>query len=87
MADKGIKVKDLARELGINSRALVDRCGAERRWLQNHVSKLPKVSNGTCAAGSSPTAMGPTGTVVAIEATRTVNRSLRRPARARIPTA
>ena len=42
MAKKGIKVKDLARELRITSRVLIDRCRAQGRSVQNRISKLPK---------------------------------------------
>ena len=41
MAKKGIKIKDLARELGITSRALIDRCRAEGLPIQNSITKLP----------------------------------------------
>jgi hypothetical protein len=40
MAKKGIKVKDLARELGVTSRALIDRCRAEGMAAQNSITKL-----------------------------------------------
>lgn len=40
MANKGIKIKDLARELGVTSRELVDRCRAEGVNVQNSISKL-----------------------------------------------
>lgn len=40
MAKKGIKVKDLARELGIASRQLLDRCRAEGFPVQNSITKL-----------------------------------------------
>ena len=40
MAKKGIKVKDLARELGLTSRQLIDRCRAEGIHVQNSITKL-----------------------------------------------
>lgn len=41
MAKKGIKIKELARELGITSRVLIDRCRAEGLTIQNSITKLP----------------------------------------------
>lgn len=41
MAKPGIKVKELARELGVTSRTLIDRCRAEGIFLQNSLTKLP----------------------------------------------
>jgi hypothetical protein len=40
MAQKGIKVKDLARALGVTSRELIDRCRAEGMAVQNSITKL-----------------------------------------------
>ncbi|MDO8632828.1 MAG: translation initiation factor IF-2 N-terminal domain-containing protein [Phycisphaerales bacterium] len=40
MAKKGIKVKDLARELGVTSREVIDRCRAEGLAVQNSITKL-----------------------------------------------
>jgi hypothetical protein len=40
MAKKGIKVKDLARELGVTSREVIDRCRAEGMAVQNSITKL-----------------------------------------------
>jgi hypothetical protein len=40
MAKKGIKVKDLARELGVTSRELIERCRAEGLAVQNSITKL-----------------------------------------------
>ncbi len=40
MAKKGIKIKDLARELGLTSRQLIDRCRAEGFPVQNSITKL-----------------------------------------------
>lgn len=37
---KGIKIKELARELGLTSRALIDRCRAEGVAVQNSITKL-----------------------------------------------
>jgi hypothetical protein len=39
---KGINVKDLARELGLTSRALIDRCRAEGVAVQNSITKLDR---------------------------------------------
>ncbi len=40
MAKKGIKVKELALELGLTSRQLIDRCRAEGLPVQNSITKL-----------------------------------------------
>ncbi len=40
MAKKGIKVKDLARELGVTSREVIERCRAEGLAVQNSITKL-----------------------------------------------
>lgn len=40
MAVPGIKIKALAQELGVTSRAVIDRCRAEGLWVQNSVTKL-----------------------------------------------
>ena len=40
MAKRGIRVKDLARELGVTSREIIDRCRAEEIPVQNSISKL-----------------------------------------------
>ena len=40
MAKKGIKVMDLARELGVTSREVIDRCRAEGMAVQNSITKL-----------------------------------------------
>lgn len=40
MPRKGIKVKELARALGITSRALIDRCRAEGVFVQNSITRL-----------------------------------------------
>ncbi len=39
MANNGIKIKDLARELGITPRELIDRCRAEGFFVQNGITK------------------------------------------------
>ena len=39
---KGIKVKELARELGVTSRELIDRCRAEGVFVQNSITKLDR---------------------------------------------
>ncbi len=41
MAKKGVKVKELAVELGVTSRQLIDRCRAEGLFVQNSITKLP----------------------------------------------
>lgn len=40
MAKKGIKVKELAHDLGVTSRQLIDRCRAEGIPIQNSITKL-----------------------------------------------
>jgi phage antirepressor YoqD-like protein len=40
VAKKGIKVKDIARELGLTSRQLIDHCRAEGIHVQNSITKL-----------------------------------------------
>ena len=40
MAKKGMKVKELARELGVTSRAIVSRCRAEGFPVQNSITRL-----------------------------------------------
>lgn len=40
MAKAGTKIKELARELGVTSRELVDRCRAEGVFVQNSITKL-----------------------------------------------
>lgn len=40
MAKRGTKVKDLAKELGITSRTLIDRFRAEGHPIQNSITKL-----------------------------------------------
>lgn len=39
---RSIKLKDLARELGITSRQLIDRCRAEGLFVQNSITKLDR---------------------------------------------
>jgi hypothetical protein len=41
MAKKGIKLADLAKELGVTSRVLIDRCRGEGLAVQNSITKLP----------------------------------------------
>ena len=41
MAKAGIKVKELARELGVTSRVVVDRCRVEGLSVQNSITRLP----------------------------------------------
>ncbi len=40
MASKGVKVKELAVELRVTSRAIIDRCRAEGWAVQNSVTRL-----------------------------------------------
>jgi hypothetical protein len=40
MARRGIKLKDLARELGLTSRDLIERCRAAGIPVQNSITKL-----------------------------------------------
>lgn len=40
MAKKGIKIKQLARELGLTSRELIGRCRAEGLAVQNSVTRI-----------------------------------------------
>ena len=41
MARKGVKVKELAVELGVTSRIIIDRCRQEGIAVQNSITKLP----------------------------------------------
>ncbi len=41
MAQKGIKLKELAHELGLTSRQLIDRCRTEGVPVQNSITRLP----------------------------------------------
>lgn len=41
MAKKGIKVKDLAAELGVTSRQLIDRCRSAGVPAQNSITRFP----------------------------------------------
>lgn len=41
MARKGVKLKELAHELGLTSRQLIERCRAEGLPVQNSITKLP----------------------------------------------
>jgi len=47
VAKKGIKVKELAHELGLTSRQLIDRCRAEGIHVQNSITKLNPESERT----------------------------------------
>ncbi len=40
MAKNHVKVKDLARELGVTSRDIIDRCRTEGIPVQNSITKL-----------------------------------------------
>ena len=40
MAKKGIKVEDLAEDLGVSPRAIVSRCRAEGLPVQNRITRL-----------------------------------------------
>lgn len=44
MAKKGISIKELARELGITSRQLIDRCREAGLPAQNSITKLNVVA-------------------------------------------
>ena len=58
MAKKGIKVKDIAHELGITSRQLIDRCRAKGIHVQNSITKLNPESERTVRSwfvGGQPT--------------------------------
>ena len=44
MAKKGIKIKDLAKDLGLTSRSLIDRCRAEGVPIQNSITKLDRAT-------------------------------------------
>ena len=41
MGEKRIKVEVLARELGVTSRQVIDRCRAEGIDVQNSITKVP----------------------------------------------
>jgi phage antirepressor YoqD-like protein len=41
MANKGIKIKELAKELGVTSRDLINRCREEGLPIQNSVTRVP----------------------------------------------
>ena len=41
MAKRGVKIKDLARELGVPARRIIDRCREEGIWAQNSITRLP----------------------------------------------
>ncbi|MBI1827586.1 MAG: translation initiation factor IF-2 N-terminal domain-containing protein [Planctomycetes bacterium] len=40
MAKKGVKIKDLAKELDVTSRVLIDRCRANGMPVQNSITKI-----------------------------------------------
>lgn len=40
MAKAGMKIKELAREFGVTSREVIDRCGAEGLFIQNSITKV-----------------------------------------------
>ena len=40
MAKRGTKVKELARELGVTSHAIIARCRAEGHSVQNSITRL-----------------------------------------------
>ena len=40
MAKKGIRIKELARELGVTSRQIINRCRAEGLPVQNSISRV-----------------------------------------------
>ena len=43
MAKKGEKIKNLARELGVTSRSVIDRCRTEGISAQNSITRLSPV--------------------------------------------
>ena len=58
MAKKGISVRQLAHELGLTSRQLLDRCRAEKVTVQNSITKLPPATERRVRAwfdGTQPT--------------------------------
>ena len=66
MANKGISVKQLAHELGLTSRELMDRCRAEKIAVQNSITKLPPATErrvrgwfDEAQADEAPTSDGP----------------------------
>lgn len=54
MAKKGPKVKELAKELGVTSRQVIDRCRAEGIPVQNSVARLPVDAVSTIRAWFEP---------------------------------
>ncbi len=40
MAAKGTKIKELARELGVTSRAVIDRCRSGGFFVQNSITRV-----------------------------------------------
>ena len=40
MAAKGIKIKELARELSVTSRAVIDRCRSGGFFVQNSITRV-----------------------------------------------
>ena len=50
MAKQGIKIKDLAKEVGVTSRAMIDRCRLEGLHVQNSITKLTREQAGTIRA-------------------------------------
>ena len=40
MSKKGTKIKDLARDLGLTSRQLIDRCRSEGIPVQNSITRI-----------------------------------------------
>ena len=57
---KGIKVKDLAKELGVTSRALIDRCRAQGLFVQNSITKLDRAAEKKVRGWLTKTERGPT---------------------------
>lgn len=50
MGKKGLRIKDLAHELGITSRELIDRCRAADIPAQNSITKLSPQHEATIRA-------------------------------------
>ncbi|MCP4251035.1 MAG: hypothetical protein GY778_28695 [bacterium] len=40
MSAKGVKIKELARELGVTSRAVIDRCRSGGFFVQNSITRV-----------------------------------------------
>ena len=60
MAGKGVRIKDLAGQLGVTSRQLIDRCREQGLPVQNSITKIPpaaeRVIRGWYAENGTPRA-------------------------------